>query len=145
VFFERLPGFIAQHYVLVALFAVVVVMLLQSEWGRLNQGFRMVGPAELVRLINRENALLVDVSSPAEFAQAHIVGARHLALAQFDPENKELAKVRDLPVIVVCRNGSAARGACARLVKAGFSKVQGLEGGVNAWIAAEMPVVKGRA
>jgi len=53
VFFERLPGFIAQHYVLVALFAVVVVMLLQSEWGRLNQGFRMVGPAELVRLIRR--------------------------------------------------------------------------------------------
>lgn len=145
MFFERLPGFIAQHYVLVALFAVVLVMLVQSEWGRLTQRFRLVSPAELVRLINRENALLVDVSPLAEFEQAHIVGARHLALAQFDPENKELAKVRDLPVVIVCRNGSAARGACARLGKAGFTKVHGLEGGVNAWIAAEMPVVKGRA
>ncbi len=142
MFLERLPQFIGNHYLLVAAFAAVLVIIVGSEIGRFTRRFKLVSPAELVRLINRENALVIDVSTSAEFDKGHIAGARHIALAQFDPENKDLVKVRELPVVVVCRSGTSAQGACARLAKAGFSKVHCLDGGLNAWIAADMPVVR---
>ena len=70
-------------------------------------------------------------------------GAKHVAMSQFDPENKELAKVRDLPVVIYCRTGQTSAEACKRLKKAGFSKVFWLDGGLSAWLTAELPVVKG--
>lgn len=145
MFFERLPQFFGNHYLLFAAFAAVVLILIGTEFGRLTRRFKMVSPAELVRLINRDNALIVDVSVQADFDKAHIAGSRHVAMEKFDPENKELARVRELPVVVVCRSGTTAQSACGRLAKAGFTQVHCLEGGLNAWIGAEMPVVKGKA
>ena len=91
------------------------------------------------------DALVVDVSSIADYEAGHIPGARHVAIGQFDPESKELAKVRDRPVAVVCRNGQVSGQAAKRLRKAGFSRVYWLEGGARTWIDAHMPLVKGRA
>lgn len=142
MFFQRLPEFIGNHYLLVAAFVVVIVVLLGSEIGQLTRRFKMISPAELVRLINRESALVIDVSAQADFDKGHIAGARHVALNQIDPEHKDLAKVRALPVVVVCRSGSSAQGVCARLSKAGFTQVHCLDGGINAWIAADLPVVR---
>jgi rhodanese-related sulfurtransferase len=142
VFFQRLPEFIGNHYLLVAALVVVIVILLRTEIGQLTRRYKMISPAELVRLINRDNALVIDVSPQADFDKGHIAGARHVALNLIDPEHKELAKVRELPVAVVCRSGMTAQGVCARLSKAGFTRVHCLEGGLNAWIAAELPIVK---
>jgi rhodanese-related sulfurtransferase len=144
VFFERLPEFLGNHYFLVAALLLVLVMLARTELGHLTRRYRTIAPAELVRLINRDNALVIDVSSAADFEKGHIAGARHVAPGQLDPEHKELARVRELPVVVVCRNGTGAQDACARLSKAGFTQVHCLDGGLNAWIAAELPVVKGK-
>lgn len=145
MFLERLPQFISHHGVLVALFVLVLVILIKNELGGIARGFSQISPAALVQLINRDNALLIDVSPRAEFEAAHIAGAKHLELARLDPEQPELARVRDLPVVVSCRNGSAARAVCQRLVKAGFSRVHCLERGIEGWLAAELPVVKGKA
>jgi rhodanese-related sulfurtransferase len=145
VFFERLPAFIGNHYILVAALVLILIVLIGTEFGHLTRRYKMISPAELVRLINRDNALVVDVSALADFEKGHIAGARHVALNQLDPEQKELARVRELPVAVVCRRGDTAQGVCARLSKAGFTRVHCLDGGLNAWIAAELPVVKGKA
>ena len=79
-----------------------------------------------------------------DFEKGHIPGARHVALSQFDPENKELAKVRDLPVAVYCKAGTTSAQAATRLVKAGFKHVFWLGGGLAAWQQADLPVVKGK-
>jgi rhodanese-related sulfurtransferase len=65
-------------------------------------------------------------------------------MSQFDPESKDLAKAKDLPVVVICRAGQTAPGAAQRLVKAGFQKVYFLGGGMGAWTQAQLPVAKGR-
>jgi rhodanese-related sulfurtransferase len=65
-------------------------------------------------------------------------------MSQFDPENKDLAKAKSLPVVVICRSGQTAQGAAQRLVKAGFEKVYYLGGGMGAWTQAQLPVVKGK-
>jgi rhodanese-related sulfurtransferase len=98
----------------------------------------------LTDLINRESALLVDVSAITEFDKGHILGSKHVAMSQFDPENKLLAKAKELPVAVVCRTGQSSSEAAKRLHKAGFTRVYWLNDGLNAWVQADLPLTKGR-
>ncbi len=141
---QQLSDFIANHLMLVGILVALIVALIGNEYSMLTRKYKALNPAQLTQLINRDSALVIDVSPIAEFQAAHIVGARHVAMSQFDPENKELAKVKDLPVAVVCKTGQTAAQACARLVKAGFTKVYWLDGGLDAWRSAEMPLTKGR-
>jgi len=99
----------------------------------------------LTDLINRDDALVVDLSATGDFEKGHIAGAKNVPMAQFDPENKLLAKVRDLPVVLVCRSGTVSADAAKRLVKAGFRSVHWFDGGVAAWQQAGLPLVKGKA
>ena len=95
-------------------------------------------------MINRDDALVVDLRPAADFEKGHIAGAKNVQMAQFDPENKHLAPAKALPVVLVCKSGETASGAAKRLRKAGFANVNVLEGGVQAWQGADLPLVKGR-
>lgn len=141
---DRLLAFASANPLLSLALVGLTLALAYNELARLFQGYRAVAPAGLTALINRENALLVDVSPQADFEKGHIAGARHVPMSQFDAENKVLAKVKDLPVVLTCRSGVTAAGAAKRLVKAGFEKVFVLEGGNAAWQQADLPLVKGR-
>ena len=122
----------------------ITLALLYNEIAGRMGGFRRLGPAQLTALINRDNALVVDLSASGDFETGHIAGSRNVAPSQFDPENKLLAAAKSLPVVVVCRNGQASAGAAKRLKKAGFEQVHWLDGGVAAWQQADLPLVKGR-
>jgi hypothetical protein len=91
VFFERLPEFIGAHPILSMGFVAVTLALVMNELSRFTQGFKAVSPAQLTQLINRENALVVDVSAQGDFEKGHIVGSKQVGFSQFDPENKLLA------------------------------------------------------
>lgn len=142
--FAALTQFAGQNPVLSLLFVGLTLALVYTEIARLFVGYKVVSPAQLTDLINKESALLVDVSAIAEFEKGHILGAKHVAMSQFDPENKLLAKAKDLPVAVVCRTGQQSSDAAKRLHKAGFTKVYWLNDGINAWIQADLPLSKGR-
>jgi len=144
-FIHRLPEFLGNHLYLTLGFVAVLLALIVSEAQRFTRGYKGLTPAGLTQLINRENALLIDVSSVQDFEKGHIPGAKHVAMSQFDPENKELAKAKDLPVAIYCRNGQASGQAAQRLMKAGFSRVYWLDGGLASWTEAQLPLVKGRA
>jgi len=145
VFFERLPEFISAHPLLGMGFVAVTVALVMNELSRFTQGFKAISPPQLTQLINRDNALVIDVSPIGDYEKGHVVGSKHVAMSQFDPESKLLAQVKELPVAVVCRNGMQSTQAAKRLVKAGFTQVHLLEGGIGAWQGAELPLAKGRA
>ncbi len=141
---RRLPDFIGNHTMLVLLFFSVLLAWVGSEVSRLFRGYREITPGALTQMINRESPLVVDLSSSQDFEKGHIPGARHVPLSQFDPENKELAKVRDLPVALYCKTGTTSAQAASRLVKAGFQRVFWLGGGLAAWQQADLPLVRGR-
>lgn len=143
LFLQRLSEFLAHHVFLALAFAGLIAAIIGNEIARRFRGFRELTPGALTLLINRENPLLVDLSSAADFEKGHIAGARHVAMSQFDPENKELAKVKELPVALVCKTGATSAQAAARLVKAGFAKVFVLGGGMGAWREAALPTAKG--
>lgn len=142
--FEELLAFANRNIYLSLGLLAITVALIYTEIARLTRGYKSLRPAELTALINRENALVVDLSPSGDFDKGHIAGSRSVAMSQFDPESKLLAKAKSLPVVVTCRNGQASAGAAKRLKKAGFEQVYWLEGGVQGWQQADLPLVKGR-
>lgn len=143
-FFHRLPEFIGNHIWLSLLFVILLIGVIVNEILRLKRKYHELTPGALTLLINRQDALVVDISSMDAFTKAHIPGARHVLPSQFDPENKDLAKARELPIVMVCKDGRESVKAAQRLVKAGFQNVNYLGGGMGAWTRADMPVAKGR-
>jgi rhodanese-related sulfurtransferase len=144
-FLHRLPEFLGNHLYLTLGFIGVLLALVVSEAQRFTRGYKSTPPAGLTHLITRENALVIDVSSLQDFEKGHIPGARHVAMSQFDPESKDLAKAKELPVAVYDRNGQMSGKAAQRLVKAGFSRTYWLDGGLAAWTEAQLPLAKGRS
>ena len=143
-FIHRLPEFLGNHLYLTLGFIAVLIALLVTELQQFTRGYKALTPAGLTQLVNRENALLIDVSSLQDFEKGHVPGARHVAMSQFDPDNKDLAKAKELPIAIYDRNGQASGTAAQRLVKAGFSRVYWLEGGIATWTEAQLPLAKGR-
>jgi rhodanese-related sulfurtransferase len=139
-----LQVFFGNHALPCLAFLGVTIALVGNELSRFTRGYRAVSPAQLTALINRENALVVDLSAPADYEKGHVIGSRSVAISQFDPENKQLAKARELPVALVCRNGMTSATAAKRLSKAGFTQVYWLDGGIAAWQQADLPLARGR-
>jgi len=141
---DALLDFASRNPLLSMALAGLTVALVATEVARLFRGYKTLRPAELTALINRDDALVVDLSPIADFEKGHIAGSRSVQMSQFDPESKLLAAAKALPVVVVCRTGVTAAGAAKRLKKAGFAQVYLLDGGIAAWRQADLPLVKGR-
>ncbi|MEE7547366.1 rhodanese-like domain-containing protein [Xanthomonas sp. Kuri4-1] len=142
--FEELQAFVGRNPMLSLALVGLTVAIVVTEIARLFRGYTALKPAELTRLINREDARVLDLSATADFEKGHIAGSRNVAPSKFDPEGKLLAGAKASPVVMVCRNGTASAAAAKRLKKAGFEKVYWLDGGTAAWQMAELPLVKGR-
>ncbi|MEO6362123.1 MAG: rhodanese-like domain-containing protein [Caldimonas sp.] len=123
------------------LFAVALASGALLAWPLLagGSGGHRVSAADAVQLINREKAVLIDVSEPSEFAAGHAVGARSVPFATLET-SRELPKNKTLPLVVVCATGSRAPRAVAALKKLGFENTRALVGGLAAWRAANLPV-----
>ncbi|HET9645494.1 MAG TPA: rhodanese-like domain-containing protein [Burkholderiaceae bacterium] len=100
-----------------------------------------VSTQEAVQLINRQKAVLIDVSEPGEYAVGHAVGARNIPLASLESA-KNLPSNKSLPLLVLCATGGRASRAVGVLKKMGFENAHAVAGGLNAWRAANLPVEK---
>ncbi len=99
-----------------------------------------LSPAQATLLINREDAIVLDIRETSEFNTGHIIGARHITLGQLDSRLSEIEKFKAKPIIVCCARGQRSAGACVQLKKAGFERAYNLAGGLDAWLGASLPV-----
>lgn len=81
---------------------------------------------------------LVDVREPHEWVAGHIEGAVHIPMGELGPRQDELAA--DRPIIAVCRSGNRSGQVVQALRTAGYD-AENLDGGMQAWQAAELPFV----
>ena len=95
-----------------------------------------------VQLMNREKAVVVDVSEAGEFAAGHVVGAKNVPLSQLEEKLTAAVKNKALPVILVCATGARANRAVAVAKKLGYEQAQALGGGLKAWKEANLPLEK---
>ena len=109
---------------------------------RRGAGGPSVNTLEATQMINRQDALLLDVREQAEFAQSHILNARALPLSQLEARLGDIEKFKDKPVIVYCATNNRSSAAVATLRKHGFSNVFSLSGGFAAWQQAGLPIQK---
>ena len=126
------------------LFAAALVSGGLLIWPILTQGTTAgvkVSTADAVQLINRERAVLIDISEPAQYAAGHAAGSRSVPLASLEA-SRDLPKNKSLPLVVVCPTGARAPRAVAALKKLGFENTTALAGGLAAWRAANLPVEK---
>lgn len=86
---------------------------------------------------------LIDVRTPAEFAQVHAEGAVNVPLDTITPDAVRKARTShaDGPVYVICKSGGRSSAACQQLLQSGLDVVN-VEGGTMAWEKAGLPVVR---
>ncbi|TDU81556.1 rhodanese-related sulfurtransferase [Prosthecobacter fusiformis] len=97
-----------------------------------------ITPAELKQLITEGRCHLVDVREPVEHAEEHISAARLIPLGELEKRASELPK--DKSLVIHCKSGKRGTKAQEKLKQLGFDQVQNLEGGIEAWKAAGLPV-----
>ncbi len=134
--------FIKQNAVYIGLAVGSGVALLWPLLNRSAGGVPNISATEAVLLMNRSKPLVLDVRDEAEFAAGHIQGAKHIPVAELASRLKEIEKFKDKPVLVHCQKGMRAKSACGILRAQQFSQLQNLEGGLDSWIEAKLPVVK---
>ncbi len=118
---------------------VILGMLVGSEVLRKIRGVKALSAPEVLRLINDQDAWIVDVRDGGEYKESHIPQARHIPLASLRERMDELRKAGDKPIIVYCRSGNTSQSACALLNKSGIANVYSLSGGLQAWLDAHLP------
>lgn len=125
------------------MFAVAVISGAMLLWPLLRKstGGPWVSATEATQLINREDAMVVDVRDAGEFGSGHILGAKNVPLSKMDGSG-ELAKRKEKTVIVYCDTGDRAGKAATALRKLGFGKVFNLTGGIGGWTQAGLPVAR---
>jgi rhodanese-related sulfurtransferase len=109
---------------------------------RRGAGGPSVSTLEATQLINRSDALVVDLRSAEDYAKGHILGAKSIPLADLERRAGELEKLKAKPLILHCADGNRTGGGVALLRAKGFDKAHNLAGGYAAWLQAGLPVEK---
>lgn len=137
---EQLIEFIGNHPILVGAFLLIFALFVRNEVAR---GGRSVTPQELVNLVNKGGAVVIDVRDPNEYSQGHIVDAINIPHASLAGRISEIEKYKKKTVVLACKMGQHAGTAGTALRKAGFEDVARLKGGVAEWRNQSLPVVRG--
>ena len=135
---NQLIEFAGNNLILVSAFffivALLAVNLLQAG------GSKSLIPVQAVQLLNREDALPLDIRSSADFATGHIINAQNIPMAELKTRVDELKKLKDRPLLVYCATGTTSAGALRDLSAAGFERLYSLKGGIAAWRSDNLPL-----
>ena len=138
-------AFVEKNWILILAFVLSGAMLLWPLLQRRMSAMKEVGTLEATQLMNRSNAVLLDVRETKDFTGGKLPNALHIPLSELNARSAELAKLTGRPVVVYCSLGRQARGAAAALEKAGFADIYLLQGGLKAWKDAGLPLDAGSA
>jgi rhodanese-related sulfurtransferase len=113
-------------------------------WPTIGKGMRGggVSPGNAVLMMNREKAVVVDVSETEEFALGHVVGSRNIPVNELEKRLGEVVKNKTVPLILVDPTGARANRALALAKSLGYDKAHALAGGLAAWKEANLPLEK---
>jgi rhodanese-related sulfurtransferase len=136
---DQLFEFIGNHPYLIGAFVVLLALFIRNETQR---GGRSVNVQELVGLVNKEDALVLDLRDQKEFAAGHIVDSVNIPYSALESRMSELEEFKDRPIVLACKMGQHAGSAGTALRKHGFPNVSRLRGGIAEWRNQNLPVVK---
>ena len=134
--------FIGNHLILVGMFVFLLIAFFVHEARRSGA---TVSTSVLVNLINKEDAMVLDVRDSKEYREGHIAGSLNIPYTSFDKRSTELREFKEKPLVVVCKIGQHSGTVGRKLGQLGFEDVRRLSGGMTEWSSAGLPVVKGKS
>ena len=137
---DQLFEFVPNHPLLVGAFLLVLTAWLVYEMRSASSNG--VTSTEATQLINREDAVVLDLRESKDYKAGHIAGALNIPQSNLDSRMNELEKHKGKPVIVVCKHGQSSGAVQAKLAKAGFERAVKLKGGMTQWQSDGLPMVK---
>ncbi|MFO2466092.1 rhodanese-like domain-containing protein [Pseudomonas sp. 15FMM2] len=135
---DHLIAFATSHYLLVGAFVVLLALLIAHEMSR---GGRSLSTGELTALVNKDQAVVVDIRPVKDFAAGHIVGALNIPQDKLIARIAELEKHKAKTIILVDSQGQHSGGHAREMMKSGFTAAK-LSGGISSWRADNLPLVK---
>jgi rhodanese-related sulfurtransferase len=138
----QISEFAVNNLYLVAAFVVLLALVVFNEMKIATQRFASLTPAGAVQLLNNEDVLVLDVREPSETAAGKIAKAIQIPVGAVKTRISELDKLKDKTLLVYCKTGARAGAACKELSQHGFDKVYNLNGGLQAWQEAHLPISK---
>jgi rhodanese-related sulfurtransferase len=139
---ERLGEFVVNHWVLFSILGGVLVGLAYTFVQSAKEQAPQVTPLEVTRLINHDDAQVIDIRDKGAFGKGHILGSHNVPLSDLADKIGKLDLKHERPIVVCCDAGNSAAGAVTTLSKAGFGKVYRLRGGIMDWRDANLPLAR---
>jgi len=139
---EHLSEFIGNHIFLWGAFVAVLILLVKSEIEHQSGKSSQLNPMNATRMMNNEDALLLDVRETADFGKGHIKNAKNMPFSSLKNKLKDITKYKNTAVLAYCNTGTVSNKACKVLQKEGFTNVHNIAGGINSWLEAKLPTTK---
>ncbi|POP45314.1 rhodanese-like domain-containing protein [Superficieibacter electus] len=142
---QEIMQFVSRHPILCIAWVALLVAVLFTTFKGLTSKVKTITRGEATRLINKEDAVVVDLRQRDDFRKGHIAGSVNVLPADIKANNVgELDKHKDKPIIVVDGTGMQAQESASALTKAGYEKVFVLKEGVAGWSGENLPLVRGK-
>lgn len=133
--------FMQHHGLLSVALGVILLLIIFIELIRAKRVSQQLSPAEVTALINKHNAVVVDIRSTDAYTSGHIIDAISLPLSDLTKKLNKLEKYKSKPLILICAMGHDSLKATPQLTQQGYT-VNILSGGLRAWRSANLPLVK---
>jgi len=142
---QEIMQFVSRHPILSIAWVGLLAAVLFTTFKGLTSKIKVITRGEATRLINKEDAVVVDLRQRDDFRKGHIAGSVNVLPAEIKANNLgELEKHKDKPIIVVDGSGMQAQDPTTPLNKAGFERVYVLKEGVAGWSGENLPLVRGK-
>ncbi|WP_455201431.1 rhodanese-like domain-containing protein [Kaarinaea lacus] len=138
---QQLIDFATNNIILVAAFFIILFLLLRTYISP--SGAKNVTAMEAVRLMNHDNALVLDVRTQEEYQKSHIANSVSIPLGLLSSRIAEIQSRKSDPVILVCQSGNRSMQAARTLKNSAFDKLHNLSGGMLSWEQANLPTESG--
>lgn len=134
---EQFFEFIGNHAILSGIWTACLVALF---WDNSKRSGQTVSVHQATQLINKQNALVVDIREKKEFGEGHLANALNIPYASLADRMSELESSKERPILLVCKAGQTVGMAGKTLQQKGY-QVYRLTGGMMEWRNQNLPVV----
>lgn len=137
----QLIQFVQHHWELCLLFLAILLLVGINEFITQRTLPQMLSPQLAVEKMNHQDATLFDIRDQGSFQAGHVIHSIRIESSDFKESRMEKYKTK--PIVLVCTKGIQAQSLASSLKKQGYTQVMVLEGGIEAWRTAGLPLVKG--
>lgn len=135
--------FFSNNLMLSVAWLMIAVLLVMSFVKDKISGVKTVTAQQATLMINKQDAVVVDVRTRDEFNKGHIVNAKNITTSQIEQGKfGGIENHKETPIVLVCESGARSASVAGKLVKAGFTQVYNLHAGMSGWNNENLPTTK---